>query len=76
MINDDTKKEVGIWAGYTEVDRNTKLRYSVEIPIEKFEELWEKLQNWKGSQKEFYFKFVNALKIREVVNTQRGKRRI
>lgn len=24
-----------------------------------FDELWEAFKNWKGSQKEFYMKFVN-----------------
>ena len=52
-----------IWKGYLDEIRREK--YEIEIPEEKFDELWEKFKQWEGSQEEFYFIFVNPFKLLE-----------
>lgn len=38
--------------------------YSVNLSRDKANELWEKFKAWTGSQKEFYFKFVNKAQLK------------
>jgi len=52
------------WKGY-EFSQPKRI-YSVDIPISKFEPLWERFMNWKGSQEDFYFRFVNPYKTNEM----------
>ena len=56
------------WRGYEEKDNVGKIirKYHIEISEERFNELWQKFKTWKGSQRDFYFKFVNIYKIKEV----------
>lgn len=61
-MNLNEQEEI-IWKGYISEIRREK--YEVEIPGEKFDELWEKFKQWKGSQEEFYFIFVNPFKLLE-----------
>jgi len=70
--------EMGVWRGYTErrKDSPRRTRYSVPVDNEKLEILWKKFKEWKGSQREFYFKFVNKLAIMEPVPQQYGRTRI
>ena len=55
------------WRGYEEKDPLSRItrKYHMEISEEKFNELWQKFKTWKGSQEDFYFKFVNIHGIKE-----------
>ena len=59
-----------VWRGYehaaTGIARMQLVRYSIELSEEKFNELYATLKEWKGSQKDFYFKYVNPFKLCEL----------
>ena len=57
-------KEEVVWRGYRTRDNNK--RFSVTIPRERFQKLWQDFKNWKKTQREFYFKFVNPYKFTEI----------
>ncbi len=52
-----------VWKGYYSEKYHKK--YCAKIPESKFLELWKKFKNFKGSQKYFYFKYMNPQKILE-----------
>ena len=58
------------WRGYSHlpagVARHIEITYHIELSEERAAELWKELKNWTGSQKEFYFKFVNKTGLCEM----------
>ena len=56
-----------IWRGYEHpaagLARFQLIIYSIELTAEKAAELWERFKQWEGSQKDFYFRFVNPFKL-------------
>lgn len=59
-----------VWRGYQHtaagVARFQEISHSIELTEEKFNELYAAFKEWKGSQKDFYFKYVNPFKLREL----------
>lgn len=56
-----------IWRGYTHlatgIARHQLISYSIEITAKEAAMLWERLKQWKGSQEDFYFKYVNPAQL-------------
>ncbi len=66
-IQNRFEEEAIIWKGYTFQDVKNKKAYITLVSKTRFKELWEKFESWKGSQKDFYFRFVNRMKSFETV---------
>ena len=47
--------------------RHKAIKFSIELTEKQFLKLWEKFRAWKGSQKDFYFNYVNRAQLREVL---------
>ena len=60
------EKEVE-WTGFSFMRNAIQLTHTVKLSEEKANELWKKLREWKGTHKEFYFKYVNPLFLTKVV---------
>lgn len=56
-----------IWSGYRLNKLGRTMCYQIELTEEQFNNLWEKFKEWKGSQKDFYFKYVNTRRKTEVI---------
>jgi hypothetical protein len=56
-----------IWRGYRFNKLGRTVCYQKELTEEQFNDLWEKFKEWEGSQKEFYFKYVNRRRKTEVI---------
>jgi len=62
----ETKEvEMIFWKGYEFVTASRKKIYSVCLTSEKAGRLFEGLKEWTGSQRDFYFEYVNPLKLCE-----------
>ena len=54
------------WRGYEFTEHGIKKHYSITLPKEKMKQLHKQLKKWEGSQKEFYFTFVNPSRLVEI----------
>jgi REP element-mobilizing transposase RayT len=61
------------WTGYSFMDHNTKKTYSITLSEEKAEDLWRRFREQKGSQQDFYFRFVNPLLLMKEIKSKKER---
>lgn len=75
-IKEKVEEEMIVWKGYEFITSSGKKVYSVSLTIEKAERLFEGLKAWTGSQRDFYFRYVNPLKLCDIVDARKEVKRL
>ncbi len=61
-----------IWKGFRFFKSGMQRIYTVKLSDKKFQILWQRFKNWKGSQQDFYFKFVNPFGLSDPIILKNG----
>lgn len=65
-MEQEIEQEMVEWRGYEFTDHQNAMIHSICLSEKRCEKLMEELKKYEGSQREFYFEYVNPLRLTKI----------